>query len=236
MRDHGERVVRQSLDRRNFFRARYEPVGDQRRRRNATPLRCECVVQTARRAASSVSDPGHDRVGHRQLGEHLGRDRSRRVRLATSDELAHAVLAQEVFQMVVEVGGAYLRIVEQADRRALQHGGRCEGERLELGIDSGVEDSDSHGFSSMRIVTAKDFAPNHGGMIAPNPPDGPPAETTSRSSGVRSAVWTRSGSLPTTDALPTDAQSPLLTHARSCTYSRMSYFDPPATALTCRFS
>src|SRR5438445_437664 len=158
--------------------------------------------------------------------------RSRRLR---SRHHEYVVPAQEVVQMVVEVGGADLRIVEQADRRALQHGGRCEGERLELGIDSGVEDSDSHGFASMRIVTAKDFAPNHGGMIAPNPPAGPPAETTSRSSGVRSAVWTRSGSLPTTDALPTDAQSPRLTHARSCTYSRMSFFDQPAAANTSRF-
>src|SRR5207237_8501601 len=126
-------------------------------------------------------------------------------------------------------------MVGEDDRRAVQHGSRCDGERLELGIDSGVEDSDPHCFSSMRIVTAKDFAPNHGGMIAPNPPAGPPAETTSRSSGVRSAVWTRSGSLPTTDALPTDARAPRLTHARSCTYSRMSFFDQPAPPNTSRF-
>src|SRR6516164_6035392 len=74
-----------------------------------------------------------------------------------------------------------------------------------MGIDSWVEDSDAHGFSSMRIVTATDFSAYHGGMIATNPPAGPPAETTSRSSGVRSAVCTRSGSFPTTAALPTDA-------------------------------
>src|SRR5262249_50890121 len=101
---------------------------------------------------------------------------------------AHAVLAQQVFQMVVEVCGADLRVVEQSDRRAVQDGGRCEGQRLELGIDSGGEHSDRHGFSSVRIVTAPDFSPYHGGMTAPNPPAGPPAETTSRSSGVRSAV------------------------------------------------
>src|SRR5262249_4056361 len=98
--------------------------------------------------------------------------------------------------MVVEMRGAYLRIVQQADRRAVQRGGRCERERLELGIDPGVEDSYRHVFSSMRIVTATDFSAYHGGMTAPNPPAGPPAETTSKSSGVRSAVCTRSGSLP----------------------------------------
>src|SRR5262249_3353378 len=192
-------------------------------------------VQTARRAAPSVSDPGHDRVGHRQLDEHLGRDRPRRVGLAAADELAHAGLAQQVFQGIVEGRGAYLRVVEQTDRRTVQYGGRGGGERLEVGIDWGAETSDAHGFSSMRMVTARDFAPNPGGMIAPTPPAGPPAETTSRSSGVRSAVCTRSGSLPTTVALPTDAQSPRFNRARSCTYSRMSFFDQPAAAKTSRF-
>src|SRR5262249_3274466 len=211
------------------------PVGDQRRGWNAAPLRCQCVVQTARRAAPSVSDPGDDCVGHRQLGEHLGRDGPRRVGLAAPDELPHAVLAQQIFEVVVEMRGADLRIVQQADGRAVQYGGRCERERLEVGIDSGVEDSNAHGFSSMRIVTATDFSAYHGGMIAPKPPAGPPAEITSRSSGVRSAVCTRSGSLPTTAALPTDAQSPRFNRARSCTYSRMSFFDQPAAGNTSRF-
>src|SRR6185436_16137901 len=136
---------------------------------------------------------------------------------------------------VVEVRGSDLSVVEEDERRAVQRGGRGEGGRLEVGIDSGVEDSDRHGFSSMRIVTATDFSAYHGGMIAPNPPAGPPAETTSRSSGERSAVCTRLGSLPTTAALPTVAQSLRVTRACSCTYSRMSFLLQPPAANTSRF-
>ena len=42
--------------------------------------------------------------------------------------------------------------------------------------------------SSMARVTASAFAPYQGGTTAPNPPAGPPAATTSRSSGERRAV------------------------------------------------
>ena len=45
-----------------------------------------------------------------------------------------------------------------------------------------------HASSPIRVVTASAFAPYQGGTMTPKPPAGPPAATTSKSSGDRSAV------------------------------------------------
>jgi len=83
-------------------------------------------------------------------------------------------------------------------------------------------------------VTASDFSAYQGGMTAPKPPAGPPAAMTSRSSGVRSAVWTSAAFRPTTAPLPTLPQSPRVTRARSWMNSRTSRFDQPAAWSTSR--
>src|SRR5690348_11311779 len=140
--------------------------------------------------------------------------------------------------MIVEARGADLGVVEEAERGPRQRRHRWrEGQRLEVRIEPGVEHPDRHVASplvSTGTVTASDFSAYHGGTTAPNPPAGPPAATTSRSSGVRSAGCTSSALRPTTAALPTPCHSPRRTRARSCTYSRTSRLDQPAASRTSR--
>src|SRR6185312_1904067 len=103
---------------------------------------------------------------------------------------------------------------ERGDRRR-------ERQRLLVRIHPRIEHPDRHlplPSVSTRTVTASDFAAYHGGTTAPNPPAGPPAAMTSRSSGVRSAGCTSSALRPTTAPLPTSRHSPRVTRARSCTY------------------
>src|SRR5690606_30357403 len=161
------------------------------------------VLQTARRAASSVADGGQDGVGAAQLGQDLGRHRPRGVGLAPADELAHAVAAlQDLGDEIVEALGADLAVVEQADHGSLERGERRRhAQRLAFGAQARVQDFQGHvslllSFTKERTmghqawiarVTASDFLPYQGGTMAPKPPAGPPAAMTRRSSGPRSA-------------------------------------------------
>src|SRR5262245_22099170 len=244
MRDDDEGIVGEPPGPGHGPRGDFEAVGDDRRRRNAEPLRRDRVVQTARRAAPSVADGRHDRVGRGQLGEQLPRHRPSRIRLAAPDDVADPVaLPQHALEIVEEARRADLGIVDEP------HGGAAEraergrhARRLALGIETRVEHTDGHAVvlpsaagSRMTSVTARDFAPYHGGTITPNPPAGPPAATIRRSSGDRSAVYTRLSSFrPATAAFPTVRQSPRVTRARSMTYSRTSFFDQPAAPSSSR--
>src|SRR6185312_8486187 len=99
-------------------------------------------------------------------------------------------------EVIEEALGADLGIVEQADRRAIERGERRSHARcLPFGVEARIEHTDAHGItlfsagpSWITSVMASDFRPYHGGTITPKPPAGPPAATTSRSSGDRSAA------------------------------------------------
>src|SRR5215831_140097 len=67
--DDRERVVRQPVCLCHRAGAHLEPVSDDGHRRDAEPLGGDGVVQTARRAASSVTNRGKDGVGTAQLAE-----------------------------------------------------------------------------------------------------------------------------------------------------------------------
>lgn len=79
MRNHGKRIAGEAVDLRNELCASHEAVGHDRNGGDAEPLGCDGVVQTARRAASSVADGGDDCVGAAQLRQHLRGDGPRRV-------------------------------------------------------------------------------------------------------------------------------------------------------------
>src|ERR1700704_1544951 len=148
------------------------------------------VVHTARGATSSVADRRDDSVCSTHLCDHFLRGRPSGVRFTATNELTHAVSRLQNFGHEVEKKLCPdLRIVEQTDDCAVQRRQRRrQAKCFPFRTEAWIQYSKNHrSFLDLTchtgIVTARDFFPYHGGTTAPKPPAGPPAATTSRSSG-----------------------------------------------------
>src|SRR5262245_38732181 len=142
---------------------------------------------------------------------------------------------EEVLDVIEEPVDIHLAVVEEADSRARERAERRrQTRRGRPGCDGRIEDGDRHTLLLQQVtqspiarVTAGDFVTDQGGTTAPKPPAGPPAATTSRSSGAASAVYSRS-SPRARRVFPTARHSLRRTRARRCTNSRTSRFCQPA--------
>ena len=74
------------------LRRLHEPIGNDRRGRDASFLCGHRIVQTARRAAASISDRGDHRIALFHVGNDLGRCRPTGVGFFEADDVGHAVL------------------------------------------------------------------------------------------------------------------------------------------------
>ena len=101
-----------------------ELSSDDRRGRNAALLELDAIVDTARRAGSSVGDPvdHHLALASRRL-EHLVGHRKRGSLLVVADGPGHAVRAPaQLLDAIQERAGTGLRIVEETDDSTLERG------------------------------------------------------------------------------------------------------------------
>src|SRR5262249_1642548 len=148
----------------------------------------DSVEHTARRAGPSVSDAGDDDVaGLAHLLDDLLVRRDRRVVLAEHARLAGAVLRlQDLPDLHEELVGVVLRVLDQAYPLALEGAGAVDvGDRLLRRLGGGVQKLGTQ-WTSLgvgREERREEGARPRVGMNAEKHPGGPPAATTSMSSG-----------------------------------------------------
>src|SRR5882672_6353123 len=177
--------------------------------------------------------------------QHLGGHGTAGIGLLEAYHLGHAVLrTQEGFQVIEQLMDPELAVVEQPDRASRQ--GRQTGGPVTGGhglFERGIEHTNGHRVnppsvhhSSMTCVTAWALEPSHGGMIAPKPPAGPPAATTNKSAGSRSARNSCCGPplRSTIVRLPTVAHSRRNSRVCRNMKSWISCFCQPAAAIKSR--
>src|SRR5262245_28753233 len=121
MPDHGKSVVRHAEHPAHELGGADKAAGHDANGWDALPLRYYRVMQTARRTAASIADPGDDRVPALELVDEIGVGRRTIVRLGTPDDLGNAEL---LTQQAIEVGkvafGALFAIRNKTHRLALE--------------------------------------------------------------------------------------------------------------------
>src|SRR6185295_1933970 len=239
MADDHEFVVGQAEHATHQFSRAHEARGHHADGWDALPFRYDRVVQTARRAAASIADAGDNGLPFLDFVDNLGLCGSTIVGLGAANDIGDAqLLSQHALQMPEIALCALLAIGNESHGFAAQG----DGSFSELSVCStpfvaGIEHTYRHGFilctlgkylranhvfggaqstqAPIAAVTALVLLPIHGAMTAPKPPAGPPAAIMSSWSGDCSAGWILSARSRTTEPLPTLAQSPRRTRARS---------------------
>src|SRR5215467_13834827 len=90
-------------------------------RRHSLPLRCNRIMQTARRATASIADTGDDGIPFRNLTNDVGISWRAVVRLGAPYDVSYAeVLPQHAFEVREVARGSLLPVRDETDGLALE--------------------------------------------------------------------------------------------------------------------